>query len=285
MIPYRIGTLFSGSTGNCTYIETPGARILIDAGKCTKTLLAALSEIGVSPESIDAIFITHEHNDHISALPVLSKKCRIPIYMVYESARKYEKNPPRELCECLCLQRDTDFSVKIGDMTVQAFPTPHDSRASVGYRITVTEKNEGGSSESVALGVATDIGYVTDCIRDGLRGCRSVVVESNHDVDMLREGPYPYDLKQRILSRKGHLSNPDCADLCAWLSLHGTVDFLLAHLSEQNNIPDIAYDETFSALSGDVFNLRVAAPDRVTMLCGEMEAPVSKREIILDVKG
>lgn len=280
MIPYRIGTLYSGSTGNCTYIETPGARILIDAGKCTKTLLSSLAEIGVAPETIDAIFITHEHNDHISALPVLSKKCRIPVYMVYESARRYEKNPPRELCECLCLQRDTDFSVQIGDVTVTAFPTPHDSRASVGYRITVTS-----DGESVALGVATDIGYVTDSIREGLRGCRSVVIESNHDIDMLRDGPYPYDLKQRILSRKGHLSNPDCADLCAWLSLHGTVDFLLAHLSEQNNVPDIAYDETFAVLSGGIFKLRVAAPDAVTMLCGEGCTPIPKCEKPLSAKG
>ncbi|MBQ9162690.1 MAG: MBL fold metallo-hydrolase [Clostridia bacterium] len=283
MIPYRIGTLFSGSTGNCTYIETPRARILIDAGKCTKTLLSSLSEIGVSPDSIDAIFITHEHNDHISALPVLSKKCRIPVYMVYESARRYEKNPPRELCECLCLQRDKTFSVQVGDMTVTAFPTPHDSRASVGYRITVSEA--GGSGESVALGVATDIGYVTDDIRDGLRGCRSVVIESNHDIDMLREGPYPYDLKQRILSRHGHLSNTDCADFCAWLALHGTVDFLLAHLSEQNNIPDIAYDETFAALSGDIFNLRVAAPDSVTLLCENGGNVIPKAQNSLVTKG
>ena len=285
MIPYRMGTLFSGSTGNCTYIETPHARILIDAGKCTKTLLSALSEIGVSPDSIDAIFITHEHNDHISALPVLSKKCRIPVYMVYESARKYEKNPPRELCECLVLQRDTDFSVEIGDMTVTAFPTPHDSRASVGYRITVTGEPVDGLCESVALGVATDIGYVTESIREGLRGCRSVVVESNHDLEMLREGPYPYDLKQRILSRRGHLSNPDCADLCAYLALHGTVDFLLAHLSEQNNVPEIAYDETFAALSGDVFNLRVASPVEVTMLCDNGGKVVPKVQNSFATKG
>lgn len=270
MIPYRMGTLYSGSNGNCIFIETPGARILIDAGKCTKALTNALASINVGLDSIDAIFITHEHNDHINALPVLTKKHRIPIHIVYESALKFSKNPQRDLCECLHIHKDTNFCVKVGDMTIEAFPTPHDSQASVGYRITVSRIDEiSGETESVALGIATDIGYVTDDIQKGLTGCRSVIIESNHDIDMLSTGPYPYDLKQRILSHRGHLSNSDCSDFCAWLSTRGTVDFLLAHLSEQNNLPDIAYDEVFSALAGDIFNLRVASPSQVTLLCGE----------------
>ena len=272
MIPYRMGTLYSGSTGNSTYIETPEARILIDAGRCTKTLVSSLASIGVDVDSIDAIFITHEHNDHINSLPVLTKKHPIPIHIVYESALRFAKDPQRELCECLCIHKNAeDIKVRIGDITVEAFPTPHDSRASVGYRITVGE-----GEDSVVLGVATDIGYVTEEIKNGLRGCQSVVIESNHDIEMLRMGPYPYDLKQRILSRRGHLSNVDCADFCAWLYENGTRDFLLAHLSEQNNYPDFAYDEVNSALAGGCFNLCVAAPIEVTLLCGKSCEPIPK---------
>jgi phosphoribosyl 1,2-cyclic phosphodiesterase len=135
-------------------------------------------------------------------------------------------------------------------MMVESFPTPHDSEFSVGYRISIGD---------TCIGYATDIGYVTDEIRQNLSGCESVVLECNHDVDMLMNGPYPYDLKLRIRSNRGHLSNRDCADFAADLCLIGTKNILLAHLSEENNDPALAYDEVWSAISDEEVNLKIAS--------------------------
>lgn len=271
MPSYRLCTLYSGSGGNAAYLETPTARILIDAGKCTRTLLSSLRSIGVAPESIDAIFVTHDHNDHVAALEVLAKKHPIPVHILYKSALRYRDTQPEALCGCFRLYEKAPFTARVGDVTITAFETPHDSRASVGYRF---EFPDGGST--VRVGYATDIGHVSETLRLGLMGCETVVLESNHDVDMLMDGPYPYDLKLRIRGKRGHLSNRECADLCAELAEQGTHHFLLAHLSEENNHPDLAFDETFSALAGYETTLRIAAPDAITMLVGEAHAPIPK---------
>lgn len=266
---YRLCTLYSGSAGNATYLETRGARILIDAGKCTRTLVAALKSIGVDVATLDAIFITHEHTDHIASLEVLTKKYPIPVHILLKSAQRYAKNPPEALCNCFVLYSSAPFSAVVGDTTVTAFATPHDSRASVGYRFEFPD-----GEQTVSVGLATDVGYITEEIRRGLTGCESVVLESNHDVEMLMYGPYPYDLKLRIRGKRGHLSNRDCADFAAELAGQGTRNFLLAHLSEENNYPDLAHDETFSTLAGYETTLRVAAPHEVTMLVGEADEPL-----------
>ncbi len=271
MFAYRYCTLYSGSTGNAAYLETPHARILIDAGKCTRTLLSSLRAIGVEPDTLDAIFVTHEHSDHVAALEVLAKKHPIPVHILYKSALRYSAVPPEALCRCLQIHKEAPFTVTVGDVTVSAFETPHDSRASVGYRFAFP-----GESGMIHVGYATDIGYLSPILREALIGCEAVVLESNHDVDMLMDGPYPYDLKLRIRSRRGHLSNRECAELAAELAGQGTTWFLLAHLSEQNNHPDLAYDETNSALAGYPVTLRVASPDAVTMLVGEAECPIPK---------
>lgn len=268
-MPYRLCTLYSGSSGNASYLETPGARILIDAGKCTRTLIASLKSIGVDVDTLDAIFVTHEHTDHIASLEVLTKKHPIPVHILLRSAQRYAKNPPEALCNCFVLYRSAPFTARVGDVTVTAFATPHDSRASVGYRFTFSD-GEG----SVSVGLATDIGYVTEDIRAGLTGCESVILESNHDEEMLMYGPYPYDLKLRIRGKRGHLSNRDCADFAAELAGQGTRNFLLAHISEENNYPDLAHDETFSTLAGYETTLRVASPDAVTMLVGQTDSPL-----------
>ena len=271
MHSYRLCTLYSGSGGNAAYLETPTARILIDAGKCTRTLVASLKSIGVEPDSLDAIFITHDHNDHVAALEVLAKKHPVPVHILFKSALRYRDTQPEALCKCFAMKEKAPFTVRVGDVTVTAFETPHDSRASVGYRFEFPD-----GERVVRVGYATDIGHVSAPIREGLAGCESVVLESNHDVDMLMDGPYPYDLKLRIRGRRGHLSNRECADLCAELSGQGTVNFLLAHLSEENNHPDIAFDETNSALAGCDFTLRIASPNAVTMLVGDADAPIPK---------
>ena len=268
---YRLCTLYSGSGGNAAYLETPTARILIDAGKCTRTLLSSLKEISVDIATLDAIFITHEHNDHIAALEVLAKKHPVPVHILYKSALRYRDTQPEALCKCFRLYEKAPFTAKVGEVTVTAFETPHDSRASVGYRFEFPD-----GERTVRVGYATDIGHVSEALREGLTGCEAIVLESNHDMDMLMDGPYPYDLKLRIRGKRGHLSNRECADLAAELAGQGTTHFLLAHLSEENNHPDLAYDETFSALAGYETTLRIASPNAITILVGEEDSPIEK---------
>ncbi len=253
----RIVTLYSGSGGNATYIEAAGVKLLIDAGKCARALCTSLTKIGVSIDEIDAIFITHEHGDHIAALEVLSKKHKLPIHITEKSAERFYGERYSALLECI-VPHSPVFSVEIGGVCVHSFPTPHDSRMSVGYRICFEENGEH------ALGLATDIGYVTDAIREGLSGCEAVVLESNHDIDMLKSGPYPYDLKQRILSRRGHLSNAESALFAAELAATGTKSFILAHLSAENNEPALALDEFLSATSDLSVRVAIAHPDEPT---------------------
>ena len=134
-------------------------------------------------------------------------------------------------------------------------PTPHDSCGSVGYKITYSNGNE-----ELSIGLATDIGHITDDIRDNLLGCDSVIIECNHDTDMLMYGPYPYELKLRIASKKGHLPNSDCAAFCSELAASGTKSIMLAHLSEENNTPEIAYSECMSAVADESVKIFVASP-------------------------
>ena len=254
----RLVTLYSGSGGNSTFVSSGTTNILIDAGKSARSLCCALRGIGSDISEIDAIFITHEHADHVSALEVLSKKHSIPIHMTVESAKKFDGIRDCPL-DSLIVRHDTVFSETVGDMTVSSFRTPHDSRMSVGYRISL-------DSKGYCLGVATDIGYVTPSIRQGLDGCLAVVLESNHDIAMLEDGPYPEYLKNRILSKRGHLCNSDSACLAAELVRNGTQGFILAHLSAENNLPELAYDEYLSIISDSKISIAVAAPDAPTEL-------------------
>ncbi len=262
----KICCLYSGSGGNCTYIEAGGAKILVDAGKSAKNLCGALREIGVDIKDIDAILVTHDHRDHTAALRTLSHKFGIPIYMLLACAEIYRGLMDQKLCECLVLFRGCEFETDIKGLHIKAFKTPHDSLASVGYRITF----KGDDGEEISIGYATDIGYVTEEIRQGLTGCHAVIIESNHDIDMLRAGPYPIDLKERIRSKYGHISNAECAELARHLYIHGTRNIMLAHLSEENNTPKAAFDQTFSALADDTVNLKVADRQSPVWLLGDM---------------
>ena len=260
MSSYKVYTLYSGSGGNSVYVEAAGRKILIDAGKNAKALCSALCEIGSDIKEIEAIFITHEHTDHISALEVISKRYSIPIHIMSRSAAKIDRCKDSFASRCL-VRHDDEYEVSLGDLSMRAFKTPHDSLMSVGYRIAFCD-DEGTHS----IGVATDIGYVTNGICSALLGCEAVVLESNHDVEMLNKGRYPYDLKKRILSNKGHLSNKDSAAFAAYLAENGTRSFLLAHLSEENNTPDIALDEYTSVIADPDIFIGVASPDVPTQL-------------------
>lgn len=263
----KICSLFSGSRGNAVFIECGGQKLLIDAGKSARALGKALLEIGESFDTLDAILLTHEHSDHISALENLREDLALPIHAAGGCAHKLSSIPSGYIQKNL-MPHPPLFTLTVGNVTVRSFPTPHDSACSVGYRM---EWEENGSLRSI--GYATDVGYVTDEVLAGLLGCEAVVIEANHDVEMLRTGPYPYHLKQRILSRHGHLCNTDCALLAARLAERGTKHFLLAHLSEKNNHPDLALDEVLAVLGDSRLSLVAAHPSRPTRLVWEEEEP------------
>ncbi len=255
----RTISLYSGSVGNAFAIQTEEGTILIDAGKNAKHLCMALTEAGISPDDIRAVFVTHEHSDHISALPVFLKKHPIPVHIQTSSAYRLENNP--SVAPCLCLHPPI-FTERVCGLTVTSFPTPHDSRASVGYRIS--------TDSDYAIGYATDIGYVSRDVENGLMGCATVILESNHDLEMLMDGPYPEDLKQRIASRRGHLSNTESAEFAARLCENGTKQLMLAHLSQENNTPDTAYDACIGSIGTDCIEVAVAAPDALTEFVWEI---------------
>jgi len=259
----KICSLYSGSRGNSAYINAGGASILIDAGKSARALCSALKEINVDICSIDAIFITHEHRDHVSALQTLSHKHNIPIYILLSSAEIFYGLNDEKLCNNLMLQMREPFSVNVKGLTVSSIRTSHDSRASVGYRIDFKE-----NGENCSIGYVTDTGIVTDEMRKMLSGCYAVVMESNHDSKMLEDGPYPPELKQRIASIRGHLSNKDAAAFISELCSSGTKYVMLAHLSEENNHPDIAFHESFCAISDSEVTLKVATQDKAVWLVG-----------------
>ena len=236
MSELTIGTLCSGSKGNCTLVKYRGTAILVDAGRSTKYIKAALASVGILPEEISAIFLTHSHSDHTSALKVWTSHYHTPIHASGAVCSAVEKNCGSEV---LC-PHPIEFEERIGDISVQSFPTDHDSFGSVGYRFVLGD---------TAVGIATDLGHVTDRVRESLTGCAAAVIESNHDVDMLLRGPYPPELKQRILSRYGHLSNESGAEFARYLADHGTSRLMLAHISEINNTPELAYRASSSALS------------------------------------
>lgn len=238
--------LFSSSKGNVAYVKCGNDEILIDAGVSARRICNSLDELGTSIKNIRAIFITHEHNDHINGLQTISKHYKIPVYAPYLSA-KYIADCQSETADLLRSNDDGDC-VELDNMRIHTVATPHDSLASVGFKIEFGDKT---------FGYATDIGYMSTGISEMLDGCDYVVVESNHDVDMLKQGEYPYYLKQRILGRHGHLSNTDCADFLPELVKKGTKSIVLAHLSENNNRPQIAYGECRGRLASCGINVSV----------------------------
>ena len=256
MSTLRVYSLYSGSTGNSFLIDYNGNAILIDAGRSAKRLCQALGEAGALPESVKAILVTHEHTDHIQALPIFLKKHPIPVHLPIACAARLERED--SLRPHLCAHPPI-FTQTVCGMTVTSFPTPHDSRGSVGYRIEIPT-----ACGVYRIGYATDIGHISHEVSEGLLGCDAVILESNHDPEMLENGPYPYDLKLRIASHRGHLSNPDSAEFAAQLCATGTKRLMLAHLSQENNTPDTAYDACVSAIADESVQICVAQPDCIT---------------------
>ena len=235
----RFCPLFSGSSGNSLLLEASGARILIDAGKNAKQLELALNAVSVEPSEIQAVFVTHEHTDHISALRVFCSRYHTPVYASRGTLRELVS---MGICNGQFPVHEIDESGKtLSDLKITPFATSHDAAESFGYTIETADDRK--------LSIATDLGVMTETVRQALRGSDLILIESNHDVHMLQSGGYPYPLKRRILSETGHLSNECCADeLCGFMEL-GTTRFILAHLSRENNMPRLAYQTALNALT------------------------------------
>jgi phosphoribosyl 1,2-cyclic phosphodiesterase len=260
----KVCSLFSGSSGNCIFISSGETSVLVDAGVSGKRIEEALVQIGESIKDISAIIITHEHSDHISGAGVLSRRHKIPIYAnsrTWDAMRPFlGKLNPEHICVTEVCSK---FS--IGDIDIVSFPIPHDAACPVGYNFFIDGKK---------ITIATDIGHITDELVGWLEKSHFILLESNHDVEMLKTGRYPWPLKKRIMGDYGHLCNDHTGRIVAHLAENGTKFFLLGHLSKENNYPELAYQTVCNALAEkkiypdkDVF-LDVAYRDRVSrMIC------------------
>lgn len=230
-------SLFSSSSANCTYISSSNSAILIDAGASAKQIITSCEAHGLSTQYIKAIFVTHEHIDHVKGVRVLSKKLGVPVYATRETIDAIiEKNLADDTTDFRSIEEQ---NIKIDEINVTCFDTPHDCAHSVGFNIFLPSGRK--------ISTCTDLGVVTENVYKALLGSDLVLLESNHDISMLRYGPYVYSLKQRILSNIGHLPNTQCADTAKKLLKCGTTRFVLGHLSRQNNTPQLAFEETKKA--------------------------------------
>jgi len=239
-----VSVLASGSRGNSAIVRSSTTSILVDAGISCRETFKRLKATGDDPHKLTAIVITHEHSDHVYGLLVLAKKLNIPIFMTgsthaaWAKAMRDEEGVRPQLAKLEVFSSGRGF--QIGDVEVMPFTIPHDAVDPVGFTF---------RAEGVKVGFATDLGYIPPSVRDNLRRCEVLMIESNHDVEMLRGGSYPWSVKQRVMSRVGHLSNHTLAEFFANDYDGGATYVVLAHLSEQNNHPEIARREAEKALS------------------------------------
>ena len=241
----RICPLYSGSSGNSTYIGTPSGGIIIDAGASLKGIESALNAAGGKLEEIKAVAVTHEHIDHVKGLKTLLNKTKIPLIATQKTINALialDKVPSG-----IRVIGIEDKPIDIEGIQIKRFATSHDCEGSSGYTINLPDGKK--------IAVCTDLGVVTNVVREAIRKSDVVLIESNHDIDMLRFGDYPYALKKRILSDIGHLSNESAAQAAYELVKSGTEHIMLGHLSDKNNTPEIAQMVTHSYLSDRNVNI------------------------------
>jgi phosphoribosyl 1,2-cyclic phosphodiesterase len=251
----KICLLGSGSKGNCLYIESHGAAVIIDQGFSHSEMLKRLSSRGLEEGRIKAILVTHEHEDHIHGVGITSRKLSIPVYGTKGTlyGRKGIFSGDEKL-----VAFESGKSFEFGAFQIHPFSVSHDSRDPVQFSIT---------SGKTKVSVATDLGYVSTLVEQRLRGSHLVVIEANHDVEMLKTGTYTWELKQRILSKTGHLSNRNAAELLFNLNKPEPIQAVLAHLSEENNRADIAEREVldlFESYDCSLRSLLVALQNEAT---------------------
>ena len=234
-------SIASGSSGNCIFVGTDHTSILIDAGISCRRITQALHAADRRAEDLTAILVTHEHSDHIAGLGVLLRKVPVPVYATMATIRQILRYAPLgRVDEALFHPIDADCPFRIGDMDVEAFHVSHDAADPVAYRI-----GSGGKTAAVA----TDMGCFNRYTVNHLRGLDALLIEANHDENMLQAGPYPWPLKRRIMGEKGHLSNLSCAMLLSQVMHEGMKSVYLGHLSKTNNYAELAYATVISELA------------------------------------
>ena len=249
----RLLSIASGSSGNCIYVGDDTTHILIDAGISGKRIEAGLNSIGVSGKDLDAVFVTHEHIDHISGIGVLSRKYDVPIYATSGtiagiSTTRSVGDIDGQLYQVI----HKNENITVGGLLIKAVPISHDAAEPVGYNVFSGKKK---------VTLATDIGHVTDTIRESLADSDLLLLEANHDVDMLKRGGYPWALKQRILGENGHLSNHTAGELLTEVMTGKMKYVFLGHLSDENNNPHLAYE----TVEGILRKNRIAVGTQVKM--------------------
>ena len=252
----RFSVLGSGSRGNCVYIESGTTSILIDGGFSGREIAARLNALGLDADSLDAVFVTHEHHDHICGVGVMSRRCGIPVFANPGTFSGGEKRLKKLYKRC---EFNTGETIEYKDLSIRSFAVSHDTKDPVGFVV---------SNESKRIGYCTDTGIASRLIGNRLAGCDALVLEFNHDPEMLKTGPYPPSLKQRVRSSHGHLSNDDAAELLDGILHRGLQHVVLAHLSETNNLPEIAYRKAADVLR-DRLNLetiKISDQDQPTEL-------------------
>jgi len=259
---FQVSVLASGSTGNSLYIETPKKKILVDAGLSGKKVTSLLSEVGRKPDDLDAIFVTHEHRDHIHGVGVLSRKYNLDIYA---NDKTWQAMTP--LIGNVALEHQHSFEMgkvlTFGDMDIESFGVSHDAAAPQFYRI---------HKDGKSFVVLTDTGYCSDYLRGVVRGADAYLIENNHDLAMLRSGKYPWSLKQRILGDRGHLSNEDSALAMTDILTDQTQRIYLGHLSKENNLKELAHLTMENTLkehdfgAGEMFKICDTDPEQATSL-------------------
>jgi phosphoribosyl 1,2-cyclic phosphodiesterase len=244
--------LGSGSRGNAALVTTTRTRVLVDAGFSFRSLCRRLAEIGERAEALDAVLISHEHSDHIAGLQTLSRKIKAPIYLTSRTEHAIDWGEKRPHVEAF----EAGARLVIGDLEIDTYTIPHDAVDPVGFAF---------RQNGFKVGLATDLGYMTESIKRHMRGCDMLVLESNHDLEMLKVGPYPWFVKQRVMSRVGHLSNQAVSDFLVEEFDLDTRILVLAHLSGNNNHPEIARmfaDQALQQAGATATRLIVADQDR-----------------------
>ena len=230
----RLCSIASGSSGNCIYVGSETTHLLVDVGISGKRTEAGLQTLDISPKDLDGILITHEHADHIAGLGVLARKYDIPIYGTPGTIKAIKgSSSVGKIDDELFVELKADSKFMIKDIGVNPMKISHDASEPVAYRFSYGSKK---------VAICTDLGVYNDYTVESLRGMDALLIEANHDVNMLQVGPYPYYLKQRILGDKGHLSNENSGKLLSRILHNGLSTIILGHLSKENNLPELAYE-------------------------------------------
>lgn len=255
---FKFCSLYSGSTGNSSLIQTNTTKILVDAGESAKKIADALISLNIEPNQIDGILITHEHSDHVKGLGTFSKKYNVPVFANLETWNAMPTQKEKVNDNNIHIFEFKEFN--IGDISVLPFSIPHDAANPCGFSI---------SHEGKKISIATDIGHMTTNIVDNLTNSSFILLESNYDPNILKCSSYPYPLKQRILGPNGHLPNEMAGKTISYLANHGLNTVMLGHLSKENNFPELAYKTVVEQLINDNincnnFNLSVANRDTIS---------------------